>query len=115
MLQDVPLHAFGRARRHWSLVLAVAGFDVTPRRCPRTSSPEARQFRYGIDGSLALPSISRVPNTPRPFWATGVQHRRGPSRAGRQLSFEVSLTASSSRGITAPRSCCVGDGGVSLC
>ena len=72
MLQDVPLHAFGRARRHWSLVLAVAGFDVTPRRCPRTSSPGARQFRYWIDGSLALPSISRVPNTPRPFWAVGV-------------------------------------------
>ena len=58
VLQDVPLHAFGRARRHWSLVLAGAGFDVTPRRCPRTSSPGARQFRHGIDGSLALPSIS---------------------------------------------------------
>jgi len=86
VLQDVPLHAFGRARRHWSLVLAVAGFDVTPGRCPRTSSPEARQFRYGIDGSLALPSISRVPNTPRPFWAecsigVALRERGGSSRS----------------------------------
>ena len=109
MLQDVPLHAFGRARRHWSLVLAVPLCHTSLRKMTRGSSVPLR------DRWLPGPAQhqSRTEYT-APFLG-GVQHRRGPSRAGRQLSFEVSLTASSSRGITAPRSCCVGDGGVSLC